>query len=144
MKIAPALLVLFLVGCHDVVSRTYDVTVHNQSSKTVTIWLTKNGPAYEEGWRSPEDLVMESPKMNEKIAGVFVPAGKTAFTGKVTGEFAPGVDAILRVYMGQRNLNEILAMSHGNVGRFDITLKPGANELTVTDQGSGIQISPSP
>jgi hypothetical protein len=144
MKIASALLILLLVGCHDVEKRTYDVTLHNQSSKTVTIWLTKNGPAYEQGWKSPEDLVIESPRMNERIAGVFVPAGKTAFTGKVTGEFAPGVDAILRVYMGQRSLDELLAMSRGSVDRFDVLLKPGANDLVVSDHGEGIQVTQTP
>ena len=144
MRITALFLALLIVGCHDVEKRTYDVTLHNNSTKTVTIWLTKNGPAYENGWRAPEDLAVLSPQMDERIAGVFVPPGKTAFTGKVTGEFAPHVDAILRVYLGQLGFDQILAVGRENADRVDVPLTPGTNDLVVTDDGKGMKISHNP
>ncbi|HVT88586.1 MAG TPA: hypothetical protein VHD56_07025 [Tepidisphaeraceae bacterium] len=120
--------------------RTYDVLVKNDSAKPVTIWLTKDGPAWENGWKSPEDLAIESPKMDERISGVIVPPGKTASTGQVSGEFAPSTQAILRVYLGQRLIHELLAMDRGTHDRIDVTLKPGSNSLLVTDDGSGIKV----
>src|SRR5438552_12672165 len=75
-----SLLCLLLTGCHNYESRTYDVTVHNRTAEPITIWLTKDGPPYEAGWLSPEDLAIESPRQNEnrEIGGVIVAAGKSA------------------------------------------------------------------
>src|SRR4051812_42156655 len=104
-----ASLVLF-TGCQSGEKRTYDVTLKNLSSRPMTIWLTKNGPPWEEGWKSPEDIALESPQINERIGGIVVPPGKTASTGPKTGMFAPRVEAVLRIYHGQKMFNEILAI----------------------------------
>jgi hypothetical protein len=138
MKPAALLLLFLIVGCQSIENRTYDVNVVNDSAKPVTIWLTKNGPAYEDGWRSPEDLAIQSPRMNEKIAGVVVQPGKTASTGPIAGQFAPHVDAILRVYLGQKTFDEILAINRDSLDRIDVVLKPGANRIAVSDNGSGV------
>ena len=62
---------LFLcVGCSNVETRSYDITLKNDSTKPVIVWLTKNGPAYEKGWKSPEDYAIEQPgdvDVNEMI-----------------------------------------------------------------------------
>jgi hypothetical protein len=125
-------------GCSSVRKRDYEVNVTNESSKPVTVWLAKNGMPYEPGWKAPEDLAIEFPGKDEPIAGVVVPAGKTASTGKVTGQFAPGVDAILRVYLGQKKFAELLAVNRDSPDRIDIALKPGINDVLVTDRGAGI------
>jgi hypothetical protein len=144
MKIAPILLLLLLIlGCNSAEKRTYDVALRNDSTRPVTIWLTKNGPPWEDGWKSPEDLAIESPRISERIAGVIVPPGKIALTGKVTGSFLPNVDAIIRVYRGQLTFSEILAVSRGNTARMDIPLKPGINDLVVTDLGPGVTVHPA-
>jgi hypothetical protein len=132
------LLLLLVVGCESIETRSYDVSLKNDSSKPVTIWLTKNGPKFEEGWKSPEDLAIESPKMNEKIAGVVVQPGKTASTGNVTGHFVPHVDAVLRVYLGQKDFNELLATNRESLDRTDVVLKPGVNRILVKDDGGGV------
>ncbi len=124
-------------------TRSYDVTVKNDSTKPVTVWLTKNGLPFEPGWKAPEDLAIESPRANEPIAGVVVPAGKTASTGKVTGKFSPGVDAILRVYLGQKTFNELLAVNRDSSDRIDLPLKPGENQIVVTDHGGGVSATRS-
>jgi hypothetical protein len=136
MKIAALSLLFLVLGCDQ--TRSYDVSLKNDSTKPVTIWLTKSGPKFEQGWKSPEDLAIESPKMNEKIAGVVVPPGKTAATGNVTGTFEPRVDAILRVYLGQKDFNELLATNRQSLDRTDVVLKPGTNRILVKDDGNGV------
>lgn len=130
-----------IVGCSSTQTRTYDVTVKNESSHPITIWLTKNGPPWEEGWKSPEDIAVESPKIIDRIGGVIAPAGKTAYTGKVTGSFAPQTDAILRVYLGEKKFLQLLAISKGNPDRIETVLHPDVNVLRVTDDGPGIKVT---
>jgi hypothetical protein len=139
-------LLVLLVGCEQGQKRTYDVTVKNQSAMPVTIWLTKNGPPWEDGWKSPEDLAIESPKVDEKIGGVIVPPGRTAVTGKRTGTFAPKVDAILRVYHGQKLFDDLLAIHADSPNRTDVVLDPGVNEIIIADtaRAGGITVTRQP
>jgi hypothetical protein len=53
MRLIPLLLLCCVVGCNSMQQRTYDVSVKNDSTKPITIWLTKDGPAWERGWKSP-------------------------------------------------------------------------------------------
>lgn len=141
-KTASALIfaILLCVGCANVEKRTYEITLKNDSSKYVVAWLTKNGPAYENGWKSPEEYAIEKPGAGDAFPFQTVPPGKTAFTGKIPGQFAPGVKAILRLYMGQHKFDEILAISPGSPDRIEVVLTPGVNELRVIDAGSGIKV----
>lgn len=138
------ILVLCLVGGCAQMSmqkRSYDVSVRNDSSQPITIWLTKDGPAWEPGWKSPEDLAIENLTIDERIGGVVVQPGKTADTGKLAGSFAPETNAILRVYQGQRTFMQLLAMSPGASNRIDTILSPGTNVLRIVDNGPGIKVS---
>lgn len=128
------------VGCSNVETRTFDISLKNDSSKTVIVWLTKNGPVYEKGWKAPEDLAIEHPSAEDPIAFQTVPPGKTAFTNNLTGKFAPGVSAILRLYVGQRTFSEILAISRGSPDRIELPLVNGPNQFIVKDQGSGVTV----
>jgi hypothetical protein len=141
LSLVPLLLVA--IGCNEAKQRVYDVTVKNESSQPVTIWLTKNGPPWEDGWKSPEDLAIESPQVNERIGGVVVPPGKTAFTGKRTGLFAPRVEAILRIYHGQKLFNEILAVGRDSPNRTDVVLEPGVSQIIVADNGPLLKVTRS-
>src|SRR3954453_13898539 len=131
-----SLVILFVtIGCASVQTRQYQVTVQNDSSKAVTVWLTKNGEMYEDNWKAPEDFAIESPHAKDPITGVVVPAHEKRGTEVVSGKFRPDTDAILRVYPGQLTFNEILAASGQNGGRQDLVLQPGANEVIITDTG---------
>jgi hypothetical protein len=132
-----SLVALLLVagGCSDVQKRSYAVDVKNDSRMPITVWVTKNGPVYENGWKSPEDLAIETRKSGEMIAGVVVPPGKTANWGPMTGQFAPHSQAILRVYVGQHNFSSLLAMSKDAPDRRDLELHPGRNTFQVVDRG---------
>lgn len=145
MRILLLSILAIVTGCAPTMEkRTYDVTVKNESTKSVTIWLTKDGPAWEPGWKSPEDLAIEQRNFDEKISGVIIPPGKAAGTGSVAGMFAPETRAILRIYMGERKFTDLLAMSSGSPDRIDSVLNMGVNVLTISDNGSGIKVAKSP
>ena len=141
LSIVSAALVLLLVGCGGK-TQTYDVSVSNDTQAPITVWLTKDGGPYEKHWRSPEDLAMESPG-GAKIAGVKIPAGQSAATGPVKGKFAPGSGAILRVYAGDYDFSDLLAVSRGSPNRADVPLYPGANRLSVTRDAKGVVVKPA-
>ena len=88
---------IFLTACSSSDQRTFELSVTNRSDGPITVWLTKNGPPYEDNWLSPEDLVQNSPKMSDRIPGVQISPGRTA-EAKVSGQFDPDTQAILRVY----------------------------------------------
>jgi hypothetical protein len=129
-------LICVVVGCaSNVQTRQYQVTVQNDSSKPVTVWLTKNGEMYEDAWKAPEDYAIEKPKTRDPIAGVVVPAHEKRGTDVISGKFRPDTDAILRVYPGQLTFNEILASNRDNGGRQDLVIQPGYTDVIVTDAG---------
>lgn len=126
-------LLLLTTGCQSYQTRTYDVTVNNNSPEPVTIWLTKAGEPYEPGWLAPEDLAIESPQGRENvIGGVVLAPGKTASTGQRTGKFARDTDAILRVYEGQLQFIDILAVNRDSPLRQDVALPPGKSTVEIT------------
>lgn len=142
-SLLPLTLLALVVGCSsNLQTRQYQVMVVNDSSKPVTVWLTKNGEMYEEKWKSPEDFAVESPKAKDPVTGVVVPAHEKRGTDIIPGRFRPETDAILRVYQGQLTFNEILAAGKNSSARKDVVLKPGRNDITITDTGIDQQNSP--
>jgi hypothetical protein len=137
------LLCTFMVGCQSesYETRTYDVSVKNESAGPVTVWLTKDGAPYEPGWLAPEDLAIESPHgPTHVISGLVVPQGKEGFTGPRVGRFEPQTGAILRVYAGQLKYEQILATEPDGKRRIDQELHPGMNHLVVTGDSTAIAV----
>jgi hypothetical protein len=131
-------LAALLVGCSGR-SQSYRVVVHNESPRSVTVWLTKSGPPDEPGWKSPEDVAIESLGAEEPLGGVIIPPGKTGETKSVRGRFPEGVDAVLRVYLGQYAFDDLLAISKDSPNRIDVVLRPGTNALVVrNDRGTTV------
>jgi hypothetical protein len=125
-------------GCSSVKPRTYDVSVTNRTNEPVTIWLTKDGPPYEEGWLSPEDYAIFQPGRIEPFPGWVIMPGEQATTGVIMGKFEPQTRAVLRVYGGQLRFSEILARSRE---RLDVPLDAGRSSLVVTDQNQKLSVS---
>ena len=125
-------LAALLVGCAQ--RRTYQIQVRNELDRPVTLWLTKDGPPIEAGWKSPERIALERPSTDEPVADVLVPAGHSAETGRVSGRFDADTRAILRIYVGDLKLSEILATGRGNPARVDVPLLPGRNEVIIDRQ----------
>ena len=140
MRIAPLLMIVLLVGCRT----TYDVKVRNDLKQPVTVWLTKNGPPAEANWLSPEQIAIGNVPAGEKRSDVVVPSGKTAETGKVKGKFPKGTSAVLRVYVGQHTLDELLAMSRPGTSRVDVVLPRGKSSLIIREENGKIVASPAP
>lgn len=116
-------------------TRSYRVTVENISDQPVTIWLTKSGPPFEDLWASPEDLAHPAMGFAEREGAVLEPgdAGTIPADGTMfEGTFAPGVDAVLRVYTGRRTFSEMLAASSGAGTLGVFVLPPGSSTVTVT------------
>lgn len=132
------LLALAAVGCSDTKTHRFQVSVKNATDRPITVWLVKEGPPVEQGWRSPEQMAISVPDHEERIGGRVVPPGKTADTGTVTGRFEPHSYAWLRVYDGPTHLSEILATSKGNPARLDIPLDPGVSRIVITDKAGRI------
>lgn len=132
---------MLLVGCSSAKEYTFSISVRNDSGGPVTIWLTKEGPPLEKGWRSPEQVAMQSPGHEERIGGVTVPDGKTASAGPVKGKFEPGSFAWLRVYEGKyASFSDLLAVSPKSMKRVDQPLDPGVNRLAVKSRNGRIYV----
>jgi hypothetical protein len=126
---------LLLAGCNPS-QKSFQVSVHNDTSAPVTLWLTKDGPPVEEGWMSPEQLASDPEHAKYDLA--FVPPGKTGSTPNLSGTFPEGTHAVIRVYKGERELYYILQDEKAGVGvRADYVLKPGDNQLAVVDAPDG-------
>lgn len=140
-------LVMFLLsalGCSSTTTRTYEVTVKNETDHPVTVWLTKTGSPAEKNWNSPEQLALVAPGYEERFSGVLVPPGKTAYTGPVKGEFYSDGIAWLRVYYGKYDaLSDLLAVSPGGK-RIDQPLNLGRNSLVVQDKAGKMSVSSAP
>jgi hypothetical protein len=131
---------LLLVGC--VPKESYQVDLTNELDEPITAWLTKSGPPYEGPWRPPEEVALQRPGEEELLGGVVVPAGKAAYTPEMKGQFYPDMDAILRVYVGERTMSELLSMSRGSPDRVDVVLKPGKNRLVVREREGRLVVDP--
>jgi len=129
---------LLVVGCAGTTTQTFDVKVKNDSSKPITVWLTKDGPPYEAKWASPEDLAVEKPGGSNVYLGVIIPPAKTGETGPVPAKLDTSTRAWLRIYSGGEQFSQLLAMSRGNPNRLDIQLQPGVNSYIVTDAPGGL------
>jgi hypothetical protein len=123
-------------------TRTYEVSVRNDTLTPVTIWLYKAGGPYEDGWKAPEDLAIESPKANEPIGGRIIGPGVVATAGPIQGHFDSDAAAMLRVYRGGHHFNELLAISADSGQRVDTKLKPGDNEFLITDRDVKLSLEP--
>jgi len=142
MRTPTALLLLCtLVGCAS--TRTYEVSVRNDTTEPITIGLVKDGDPFERAWISPEDAAIAQQEPDASM-WASIPPGKTADTGAVSGKFNHSAQAILRIYEGKLNLSGILAISRGQPNRLDIPLHPGMNRFTVTQRTVQLEAMPGP
>ncbi len=125
---------MMLVGC-GTSTRSYSIVVENGGLEPVTVWLTKDGPPAEASWLSPEQIAVAG--LDKKVPLNFtpIPAGKTAELKPVEGRFQPRTNAVLRVYRGQRQFNDLLSIGSDSPNRTDVKLQPGANEIIIDKNG---------
>lgn len=131
---------LFCIACNRYDRRTYEVVVVNQTAQPLTIGLTKNGPPFERDWAAPEDVAVLNHRDSEAAWGLRLEAGKTASSKRVDAKFEPQTLAILRVYVGDLTMDEILAASLNSPSRRDIRLRQGKNVVTVTETRGAVRV----
>ena len=140
MRTTTALLLLCtLVGCAS--TRTFEVSVKNETGEPITIGLVKEGDPFERNWVSPEDAAIAQQEPDPSMWAA-IPPGKTADTGLVSGKFNPNAQAVLRIYEGKLTLSGILAVSRGQPNRLDIPLNPGMNRFVVTQPATQLIAKP--
>src|SRR2546423_7140268 len=120
------------VGC-STEKRSYELAVHNEASKPITIGTIKDGTS-DETWISPEELAISHAREGDQLWGRVVKPGQTATSGEITGKFERTDSAWLRIYRGEPTFSEMLAIGRRHPDRLDIRLKPGKNDLVITDE----------
>lgn len=130
-SITAALLMLSLVGCATQ-QRVYSVTLRNDTSHELTLVLTKDGGPVETNWISPEESATLTPQRDElPVVSAVVPPGQVARLGPLQGRFFPDARAVLRVYAGAFDLDQLLSFPRGDPMRIDVVLREGPNLLVV-------------
>src|SRR5688572_27925725 len=115
-------------GCRP--TKTFDLAVRNETDDFITLALTKDGPPFEPVWATPEDIAAHAPHATDGPGFKLVPPGRTA-EAVVKGTFDKGTGAILRVYRGELEVQEMTKVSPTSPHRLDVPLTPGPNRFTV-------------
>jgi len=124
---------IFLSACN---SKTYQVTVINQTTSPITVGVVKNHGPYEEGLTPIEQIAIESSLESVGPWGFVIPPGKTADTKPVSGKFPSGTHAYLRIYRGTATNAELISVSASNPHRLDILLFPGTRNEIIVKEGA--------
>ena len=136
MRFLPCLLLAVLTGCMTTTRYSFDVSVKNDALRPITIGFTKTGPPAEPRWASPESYTNLPPDRQPPTWGHVIPPGKIASI-HIEGEFQRSVYPILRIYIGEHTLTELLAMSRGNGDRLDLNLRPGPDNAFIVTEDAG-------
>lgn len=120
-------------GCATTSKATFSISVKNATTQPVTTWLTKSGGPKEADWLAPEDLSLSIAAQADRLSGVIIPPGRTGEMPSITGNFDADSAAVLRVYLGAVDFDQMLATSPNSSLRTDVVLREGRNELVVED-----------
>ena len=121
-------LAALLVGCAR--TETFQVTVINHTPSALSVGLIKTGPL-EKGWDAPVDIAKADPKLMEKHWSQAVAPQSTATLGPQTGTIDSHTTALLRVYVGDLPIEELLAISRTGGRRMDIPIQPGKSAFII-------------
>ncbi len=138
------LIVLMLVSVGCTYSGRFTVGVVNQTDQPLSVGLVKNGPPTEPAWASPFEIHMANPHLSGRKWGTLVPPGEAVVIGPQSGKFAPNVVAVLRVYVGDLPVEDLLAISPGSRDRLDIPIDNGASGFVIRQGPQGLTASPAP
>jgi len=133
-----ALLLLLAAGCSNLRDQSYDVMVINRTARPLTVGLVKNGPEFEWTWAAPEDIAVQHPAARGVHWGAIVAPGATGELTN-TGRFARGVMAVLRVYAGVREFDEMLAMGREDADRVNVLVPPGHGAVIVVERNNQLE-----
>lgn len=132
MRFTLALLIVPLLALGCAKQHSYQVAVRNESEGPLTVGLVKEGGAFESEWASPEEIAAAT-RADEQRAwdAATVQPGQTGVAGPIKGTFGDDARAVLRVYAGGVEMDELMAISRGSPDRIDVPLRPGRNAIIV-------------
>src|SRR5205085_4581566 len=99
---------LFCAGCFTPASRI-TVEVTNLTSEPISAGFVKTGQK-EDGWVAPSDVAIQAPQLSERRWGTLIKPAQTVVLGPQAGHFETGSLAWLRVYAGDHNIVELVAI----------------------------------
>ncbi|HWE95640.1 MAG TPA: hypothetical protein VG269_16870 [Tepidisphaeraceae bacterium] len=134
------LLLALVAGCAP--TETYTVSLKNQTPRPITAIMTKDGPPFEKGWASPEDVAADRVAPDEVSGIQVIPEGRTGTNTGLSGHFDKGTHAILRVYDGKMLPSEMLRTQPGR-SRVDTVLHPGENRFVARETADGLVVEPA-
>ena len=121
---------LLALGCAK--QQSYQVAVRNETEGPLTVGLVKEGGTFESEWASPEEIAAATRADEQrKWDSATVRQGQTGVAGPIEGTFGGDARAVLRVYAGGEEMDELMAISRGSPDRIDVPLRPGKNAIIV-------------
>jgi hypothetical protein len=132
-------LLVLAVGCASQ-TRTFDVTVHNNSTKPLTLVLTKDAGPKEAVWTAPEDVNPNDPSSDLRWGIGSVPPGKVAIVSKAQATLPQGGNAFLRIYVGDLSTDAAKRVVPGTSQRLDLQLQPGTNDFVIVSKEDGVAV----
>ena len=125
--------ILLVVGCSEM--RTFQVAIRNDTPRPLTVGLVKEGGKHEPLWQSPEQAALRTSGNDERgWDSVVVQPGETRSAGPVKGDFSGMALATLRIYAGELQLSDVLAISRDSPNRIDVPLDEGRNALIIREE----------
>ena len=131
MKHLLLLSLLLLPACTSAQSRSFQITIKNETARPLSLGLVKNGPPAEDGWIAPHEVAMMAPQLSDRKWGWVLNPGETKTFGPHTGHFESQTQAILRIFAGTPTIDEILSFSREDPERLDIYLFPGKSAYVI-------------
>ena len=125
------LLLLLLPACTHYDTKTFEISVKNETVRPLSLGLVKNGPPTEQGWIAPHEVAMMAPELSDRKWGWVLQPGQSKTFGPYSGRFAPQVQAILRIYAGTPTIEEMITFSRDDPERLDIYLWPGKSAYVI-------------
>ena len=131
MKQLAILLLLLLPACAQYETRSFEIVVKNETAGPISLGLVKNGPPQEQGWIAPHEVAMMAPQLSDRRWGWVVGPGESKTFGPYSGKFAPGTQAMLRIFAGTPTIDEMVSFSRDDPERLDIYLWPGRSAYVI-------------
>src|SRR5258706_11166419 len=129
-------LLFLVIGCAP--KATFELSILNRTDRPITVGLVKEGEPYERDFAPPERLAIESGLDAMPPWGHVIPPGRTLDSPPITGVFPRGSAAYLRVYRGQHENAELIAISSPSPDRLEGFLFPGYSQILIRyDPGEG-------
>lgn len=138
MKPLLLLSLAILAGCAQTRTYTFTVEVTNQTNEPMVAGLVKDGPPLEVDWDSPEQIAIAAPQLMDKHWGRRIDPGTTTTFGPIDARFGGQTRGFMRIYSGDKTIEQLVSYSRSDPRRLHILLVPGYNFITVQERNGSL------